>query len=110
MLSKEVQFMEIKSYPKMADWEWEKERKQKHTKILAITRYLDPESGFTLLDLSFTGKDSVFLRSSMAALHLSLPIFSALACIQLFYSHCKAESIFVPQLNTGWFSVPSKTA
>lgn len=46
----------------------------------------------------------ILLRSSMAALYLNMHFAAfgdTLVCIQLFYSHCRAESILVPQLNTG---------
>lgn len=38
----------------------EKERKQERVTILDMHQYLDPASGFTLLDLSLMGKDSIF--------------------------------------------------
>lgn len=59
--SKEAQFVgkKKKGITKWTDWDG-RERKQEHVTILDMHQYLDPASGFTLLDLSLMGKDSTF--------------------------------------------------
>lgn len=61
MLSKETQFVENKRYPKMDRLGGERMKENRSvSRILAMTHYLDPACDFTLLDLSFVGKDSIF--------------------------------------------------